>query len=143
MNHFMLPDAGRDGSSGGAGESSRYGVYAMEMLINRLLKLGARRENLEAKVFGGGNVMRALSSSTVGERNAEFVVKFLATEKIPVLAKDLVDIYPRKVFHFAQTGKVRVKKLMTTHNDTIFEREREYVSRIKQTDKGGEIELFG
>ena len=141
MNHFMLPDAGADGGVQGA--SSRYGAYAMEVLINRLLKLGARRENLEAKVFGGGNVMRALTSSTVGERNAAFVLKFLATENIPVLAKDLVDVYPRKVLHFPQSGKVRVKKLMSMHNDTIFEREREYVSRIAATDKGGEIELFG
>ena len=142
MNHFMLPEAGVDGL-GRFGNSSRYGVYAMEVLINEILKRGGRRENLQAKLFGGGNVMKALSKSTVGERNAAFATKFLETEGIPVLARDLIDIYPRKVYHFPATGKVQVKKLYEMHNDTIFEREREYQDKLKVTeDKGGDIELF-
>ena len=140
MNHFMLPDAGTEGTTH-FGASSRYGLFAMEVLINDLLKLGAKRANLEAKVFGGGNVMKALSRSTVGERNAEFVLRFLATEKIKVLAQDLVDIYPRKIYHFTHTGIVRVKKLRDMHNNTIFDREREYSIRIRAT-KGGDVELF-
>ena len=142
MNHFMLPEAGGNPAER-SGNSSRYGVYAMEVLINDLLKRGARRANLQAKLFGGGNVMKALSRSTVGERNAEFAVRFLETEGIPVLAKDLVDIFPRKVYHFTASGRVRVKKLRDLHNDTIFERERDYGKRIKGTEKGGEVELFG
>jgi chemotaxis protein CheD len=141
MNHFMLPDG--DGQ-GGWGTSTRYGVYAMEILINEILKRGARRENLKAKVFGGGNVMKALSQSPVGERNAAFALRFLETEGIPVLAQDLVDIYPRKVYHFPATGRVRVKKLVEMHNQTILERERDYRSRLTQKqEKGGDIELFG
>jgi chemotaxis protein CheD len=140
MNHFMLPEG--DGQ-GGWGNSSRYGVYAMEILINEILKRGGRRENLQAKLFGGGNVMKTLSLSNVGERNAQFALEFLKTERIPVLAQDLVDIYPRKVYHFPSSGKVRVKKLVEMHNDTILERERDYKSRLKVTEeKGGDIELF-
>jgi len=140
MNHFMLPEG--DGQ-GGWGNSSRYGVYAMEILINEILKRGGRRENLQAKLFGGGNVMKTLSQSNVGERNAEFAVAFLQTERIPVLAKDLVDIFPRKVYHFPASGKVRVKKLVEMHNDTIIQRERDYKSRLTVTEeRGGDIELF-
>jgi chemotaxis protein CheD len=141
MNHFMLPDAGSEGATR-FGASSRYGAFAMELLINELLKLGAKRANLEAKVFGGGNVMKTLSLSTVGERNAEFVLRFLATEKIKVLAQDLVDVYPRKIYHFPRTGIVRVKKLRDIHNNTIFDRERDYSMRIRTTAKGGDVELF-
>jgi chemotaxis protein CheD len=140
MNHFMLPEG--DGH-GGWGNSTRYGIYAMEVLINEILKKGGRRENLQAKLFGGGNVMKALTQSPVGEKNAAFALEFLQTEGIPILAKDLIDVYPRKVYHFPASGKVRVKKLIEMHNQTILEREREYVSKIKvEEKKGGDIELF-
>ena len=78
----------------------------------------------------------------VGERNASFVMQFLKTERIPVLAEDLNDIYPRKVYFFPRTGKVLVKKLMQTHNDTLAKREIEYASRLKVQPVGGEVELF-
>lgn len=141
MNHFMLPDDGGD-PSGPMSSSARYGTYAMEILINELLKLGARRANLEAKVFGGGNVLDGLTVANVGQRNADFVLKFLATEQIKVVAKDLVDIYPRKVYFFPKDSKVMVKKLIKTHNDTISRREKDYSSRIRETGTSGEIELF-
>jgi chemotaxis protein CheD len=139
MNHFMLPDGG---DSGPVSASMRYGTFAMEVLINDLLKAGARREHLEAKVFGGGAVLRGFTAMNVGERNAAFVTSFLKTEKIPVLAEDLNDIYPRKVYFFPRTGKVLVKKLMSTHNDTLAQRERDYASRLKVEPVGGEIDLF-
>src|SRR3954465_14846690 len=140
MNHFMLPDGGSDARHG---NSSRYGVFAMEVLINEVLKRGARRGNLQAKLFGGGNVMKTLSKSTVGQRNADFAIKFLETEGIPIVASQLVDDYARKVYHFPATGKVRVKRLIEGKNDTIFEREREYGTRLQKVEEGGEIELFG
>jgi chemotaxis protein CheD len=139
MNHFMLPDGG-DG--GPVSASMRYGTYAMEVLINDLLKAGARREHLEAKVFGGGAVLRGFSSMNVGERNAAFVTRFLKTERIPVLAEDLNDIYPRKVYFFPRTGKVLVKKLMQTQNETLAKRELDYASRLKVAPVGGAIDLF-
>jgi chemotaxis protein CheD len=139
MNHFMLPDGG---DSGPVSASMRYGGYAMEVLINDLLKAGARRENLEAKVFGGGAVLRGFTAMNVGERNSAFVTSFLKTERIPVLAEDLNDVYPRKVYFFPRTGKVLVKKLMQTHNDTLARRELDYAKRLKVAPVGGEIDLF-
>ncbi|OON62259.1 chemotaxis protein CheD [Massilia sp. KIM] len=139
MNHFMLPDGG---DSGPVSASMRYGTFAMEVLINDLLKAGARREHLEAKVFGGGAVLRGFSAMNVGERNAAFVQQFLKTERIPVLAEDLNDIYPRKVYFFPKTGKVLVKKLMQTQNDTLAKRELDYAKRLKVEPVGGDIDLF-
>lgn len=140
MNHFMLPDGGGDGSPVSA--SARYGTYAMEVLINDLLKAGAKRENLEAKVFGGGAVLKGFTAINVGERNAAFVLNFLKVERIRVVAEDLNDIHPRKVYFFPRTGKVLVKKLMQTHNDTLARREIEYASRLKVAPVAGEIDLF-
>ena len=139
MNHFMLPE-----EAGGSivSTSARYGTFAMEVLINHLQKLGVRRNRLEAKVFGGGAVMESLTSSNVGTRNAEFVLDFLKTEKIPVVAKDLLDSYPRKVYFFPQSGRVLVRKLHRVHNETLFDREKEYRSRLSTTKVDGDIELF-
>jgi chemotaxis protein CheD len=141
MNHFMLPDGGSDPNSP-ISASARYGTYAMEILINDLLKAGARRDNLEAKVFGGGAVLKGFTAINVGERNAAFVQTFLRNEKIRIVAEDLNDIYPRKVYFFPRTGKVLVKKLMQAHNDTLAKREIEYASRLKKQPVAGEIELF-
>ncbi len=140
MNHFMLPDGGDANSPMNA--SARYGTYAMEILINELLKLGARRSNLEAKVFGGGNVLEGLTVANVGQRNADFVLKFLAMENIRVIAQDLVDVFPRKVYFFPKSSKVMVKKLRTTHNNTISLREKDYRKRLLKDDSAGDIELF-
>lgn len=142
MNHFMLPDGGADAAHNPVSASMRYGSFAMEILINDLLKAGARREHLEAKVFGGGAVLRGFTAMNVGERNAAFVMQFLKTERIPVVAEDLNDIYPRKVFFFPRTGKVLVKKLMQTQNDTLAKRELDYAKRLKVEPVGGAIDLF-
>jgi chemotaxis protein CheD len=141
MNHFMLPDSG-DGDSP-ISASMRYGTYAMEVLINDLLKAGARRENLEAKVFGGGNVLRGFIAINVGERNAQFVREYLRAENIRVVAEDLNDIHPRKVYFFPRTGKVLVKKLKQLNNNTLVNREQDYASRLQTTPVAGDIELFG
>lgn len=141
MNHFMLPDSGKD-QGNPLGDSARYGTYAMEILINQLLKMGAKRSNFEAKVFGGGAVLRGFTVSNVGERNSEFVLNFLKTEKIRIAAHDLLDIYPRKVYYFPNSGLVRVKKLKVVHNDTIVERETEYGSRLHYANVAGDVELF-
>jgi len=141
MNHFMLPDGSSDGNSP-VSASARYGNYAMEILINDLLKAGAKRENMEAKVFGGGAVLKGFTAINVGERNAAFVLNYLKVERIRVVAEDLNDIHPRKVYFFPRTGKVLVKKLMQTHNDTVAKREIEYASRLKVVPVAGEIDLF-
>jgi chemotaxis protein CheD len=139
MNHFMLADSS-DASA--VSSSARYGTYAMEILINHLMKLGARKQHLEAKVFGGGRVMEKLTSSQVGERNAKFVIEFLKTEGIPVSAQDMLDVYPRKVYFFPHSGKVLVKRLIRMHNDTLVRREKEYAARLTEAPVAGDIELF-
>ena len=140
MNHFMLPDSNAD--SGRTGDSARYGMFAMELLINSLLKAGAKRQHFEAKVFGGGNVMRSLNSSHVGRRNADFVLDFLQVENIPVKAQDLEGVHPRKIYYFPQSGRVLVKKLNVV-NRTVFEREADYGNRIALLDRSKEVELAG
>ena len=141
MNHFLLPNDGTN-ETGLLTESARYGVYAMELLVNHLLKMGATRARMEAKVFGGGNVLRGLKVNNVGQRNVEFVLDYLQTERIPIVAKDLLDDYPRKVYFFPDTGKVLVKKIKSIHNTTIVDRESEYRMKVKFTPKSGEVELF-
>lgn len=143
MNHFMLPEnmsvADKDSP---VSESMRYGTYAMEVLVNQLLRNGARRENLEAKIFGGGNVLKSFTTTNVGDRNAVFVRQFLKDEGIRITGEDLLDIYPRKVYYFPKTGRVLVKKLKQMHNDTLVKREQAYASKLKSSDMGGEVDLF-
>ena len=141
MNHFMLPDGGGDADSP-VSASMRYGTYAREVLINDLLKAGAKRENLEAKVFGGGNVLRGFIAINVGERNAQFVRDYLRAENIRILAEDLNDINPRKVYFFPRTGKVLVKKLKQLNNNTLVNREQDYASRLQTSKVSGDVELF-
>jgi chemotaxis protein CheD len=140
MNHFMLPESGDANSPVSA--SMRYGTYAMEVLINDLLKAGARRENLEAKVFGGGNVLSGFLAINIGERNAQFVRRYLQTENIKIIAEDLNDVHPRKVYFFPRTGKVFVRKLNQLNNNTLVNRDQDYAHRLQKSSVGGEVELF-
>jgi len=141
MNHFMLPDEKR-GSADLLSSSMRYGVYAMEIMINELFKMGAKRGNLEAKVFGGGNVLRGFTVNKVGQSNAEFVIDYVRKEGIKLAAQDLLDIYPRKVYYFPRSNRVLVKQLRGVHNDTIIEREQAYSARLKSAKVQGDVELF-
>lgn len=140
MNHFMLPDGGGEADSP-VSASMRYGTYAMEILINDVLKAGARRENLECKVFGGGAVLRGMTAMNVGERNAKFVKNYLSTEGIRVVAEDLNDIWPRKVHFFPRSGKVLVKKLKST-DSALVNFEREYATKLAAKPVGGQVDLF-
>ncbi len=141
MNHFMLPDINRD-SNDPVSISARYGTYAMEMMINQLLKMGGRRANLEAKLFGGGSVLKGLTTANVGASNAQFALDYLHNEGIVIAGKDLLDIFPRKVYFFPSSGRVLVKKIRSMHNETIIAREQDYSSRLKSADMQGDIELF-
>jgi chemotaxis protein CheD len=137
MNHFMLPDG--DGGDGGG----RYGSYAMELLINQLLKSGARRESMQAKVFGGAQVMAGFTSMNVGERNTQFVLDYLATEHIPVVSQDVLDIHPRKVCFFPQSGKALVKRLAHAHPETLAVEERKgNAASVAKSTAGGSVDLF-
>jgi chemotaxis protein CheD len=137
MNHFMLPE----GDS--ADMSGRYGSYAMELLINEMLKLGARRESMQAKVFGGGQVMAGFTTMNVGERNTRFVLDYLHTERITIVSKDVMDIYPRKVVFFPTTGKAMVKKLAHSHPESLETTERKgNAAALAKRTAGGSVDLF-
>lgn len=137
MNHFMLPDGeGQDGYG-------RYGSYAMELLLNEMFKMGAKRETMQAKVFGGGAVMAGFTTMNVGERNTQFVIDYLATERIPIVSKDVLDIHPRKVCFFPHTGKAMVKRLAHSHPDSLVVEERKgNAVSLAKTTAGGSVDLF-
>lgn len=141
MNHFMLPssDTGTWANSA-ASAATRYGNFAMEHLINDMLKLGARRERLEFKLVGGGKVLRNLSD--VGARNIEFVRNFLRVEGYSVQGEDLGGDLPRKVQYLPATGKVRVRAFTTSNNNSIAEREQRYLRELEKAPVGGDVELF-
>jgi chemotaxis protein CheD len=134
LNHFMLPE--------GNGESGRYGLFAMELLINEMLKKGANKTRMEAKVFGGGAVISGMSSLNVGERNTNFVLDFLKTERIPVVSKDVMDVYPRKVCYLPRSGKAMVKRLAAA-SDALLQQDRSAVQKVAPVaSSGGSIDLF-
>lgn len=135
MNHFMLPE--------GAGDSGRYGSYAMELLINEMMKRGATRMTMEAKVFGGGAVIAGMNSINVGERNTKFVMDFLAMERIPVVSKDVLEIYPRKVCFLPASGKAMVKRLAPTNAEALVQQDRIAAQKAAPaTTGGGSVDLF-
>jgi chemotaxis protein CheD len=137
MNHFMLPDG--DSAEG----SGRYGSYAMELLINEMMKAGARRESMQAKIFGGGQVMHSFTAMNVGERNTAFVTAYLQTERIPIVSRDVLDIYPRKVCFFPATGKALVKRLAHSHPEALVEQERRgNAASLAKATAGGSVDLF-
>jgi len=144
MNHFMLPvsQGGGGGSwdAAGLGASTRYGNYAMERLINDILKNGGRRQNLEVKVFGGGKILANMTD--IGDKNINFVRTYISAEGLRLSASDLGDIHPRKVYYVPATGKVLMKKLRALHNNTILERETAYMEEIVHKPVEGDITLF-
>ncbi len=144
MNHFMLPLTDQESHSVTWGnvnsDATRYGNYAMEHLINEILKHGGERKQLRAKVFGGGKIIANMSN--IGMKNSAFVLDYLAIENIPILAQDLEMDYPRKVFFEPTTGKAFMKKIQPLHNDTILIREKQYKEELSHDSIDGDIELF-
>lgn len=134
MNHFMLPE--------GAGDSGRYGSFAMELLINEMMKRGASRMHMEAKIFGGGAVISGMNTINVGERNTAFVIDYLKTERIPIVSKDVLDIYPRKVCFLPHSGKAMVKRLAPTNAEALVQQDRLAAQKVAPVAAGGSVDLF-
>ena len=134
MNHFMLP-APKEHQSGDAwgGESTRYGSFAMEQLINGILKRGGLRQRLEVKLFGAGKIYEG--NIDVGARNTEWVLNYLKAEGFAIASSNLGDVYPRKVYYFTDSGRVLMKKIERVKNRTIAEREQQYVAKIQQKEE--------
>jgi chemotaxis protein CheD len=144
MNHFMLPEDTTSGKSSwldkATGLATRYGSYAMETLINALLKMGANRARLEVKLFGGGHVLNV--GLAVGDRNIEFARRWLKTESLPILAEDVGGTTPRRVIYFPSDGKARVRHLRPVESQEIATRERAYLGKVAQQATNDDIELF-
>jgi chemotaxis protein CheD len=135
MNHFMLPE--------GQGDSGRYGSFAMELLINEMMKRGASKGRMEAKIFGGGAVIAGMNTINVGERNTNFVLDYLKTERIPVVSKDVMDVYPRKVCFLPRSGKAMVKRLAATNADALVQQDKAAAQKAQPVaSSGGSIDLF-
>jgi len=139
MNHFMLAE-GEAGGWGGLGNAARYGNFAMEKLLNELLKLGCGREDLEIKVFGGGNVTD--SRNLIGTDNSDFVLRYLDNEGLPIAAQDLRGQYPRRIQYFPKTGRVIRRLLAGGESSVVTRDESEYARRLTVTKPTGSIELF-
>lgn len=140
MNHFLLPDTGQGSPDA---DSGRYGSFAMDLLIGEMVKRGATRSNMEAKVFGGGAVISGMNTINVGERNTKFVLDYLRTERITVVSKDVMDIYPRKVCFLPESGKAMVKRLASANTEALAAQERAAVSRAAPViGGGGSVDLF-
>ncbi len=114
----------------------------MELLINEMPKLGARRETMQAKIFGEAQVMAGFTTMKVGERNTQFVQDYLSTERIPIVFQDVLDIHPRKVSIFPVTGKALVKHLAHSHPETLAVVERKGDAAIvARSNVGGSVDL--
>jgi chemotaxis protein CheD len=140
MNHFMLPGAKDIKDIHADDLNCRYGNWAMEYLINEVIKNGASRSNLKVKLFGGGKIIRAMTDIGIG--NIRFAHAYVEEEGLELVSHDVGGPWPRKVMFHPQTGKAQVKKLREMHNDTIEKREVRYLHDIEAQDATTDIELF-
>ena len=141
MNHFMLPSSDIEAAKlNTTTDAARYGNYAMEHMINDILKNGGRRENLEVKIFGGGKILKNMTD--IGLRNISFIHEYIKTEGMKIISEDVGDVHPRKVIYHPASGKAQVKRLRSVHNDTVVNRERDYMQDINKKPVQGDIELF-
>ncbi len=141
MNHFMLPTHKTSGKweNNYTSVATRYGSFAMEYVINEILKYGGKRQNLEVKLFGGGRIM--VNATNIGQQNIEFVKTYVKLEHLTLLAEDIGGIHPRKILFYPDSGRVRVKKLQTMEQP-VLEHERAYRRRLESQSIEGEIDLF-
>lgn len=138
MNHFILPNDG--GNQMALSDSTRYGSYAMEQLINEIMKFGGRRERMEVKITGGGNMMPG--SNDIGAQNIQFVEEYLRYEGLNVVSSDVGGLQPRNVIYLPAEGRMLVKKLATIHNSKLLAAEGKFQKQIESDQVGGDVELF-
>jgi len=140
MNHFMLPET-HEAFDDPLSQSARYGAYAMEVVINEILARGGRRERLEVKLFGGGN-MFGQTKIDIGRANVEFAKRYIQQEGLRLVSQDIGEMYPRKILFFTATGRVLLKKLTRLKNNTITVRERAYKQALRQEPASQDVTLF-
>jgi chemotaxis protein CheD len=137
MNHFLLPGEKGEAAAGPGG--LRYGVQSMELLLNALYRMGARRERLEVKLFGGARVIDGLSD--IGLQNAEFAERFLAAEGIRTLGGSLRGDQARRIQFWPVSGRLRQMALIDQGRQ-ILEAERVRPVPAPAPADDGELELF-
>jgi chemotaxis protein CheD len=140
MNHFMLPHH-KTGTWGDDLRSTRFGNFAMEKLVNELIKAGCARERMEIKVFGGGNVTDM--TTAIGSENAEFVMRYLQLEGLHCAAQDLGGSLPRRIHYNPADGRVVRRLLGTSDRYAVNREEHDYEKRLLVQQPSGEIDLFG
>jgi chemotaxis receptor (MCP) glutamine deamidase CheD len=141
MNHFLLPDSSDD-----RGFPTRYGVNAMEVLINEIMKLGGDRRRLVAKVFGAGHVLAGSGmGATVPDRNAAFVKEFLRRENIPIKAERLGGNSATVVKFHTHSGRARIRTREVVADGTLAAREQRFIQQIAKDGSAphpGDVSLF-
>ncbi len=142
MNHIFLPGKADPNNYN---TPCRYGINAMELLINRIMNLGANRKKLAAKAFGGAHLVPSVAEEKgIGEMNVEFVLEFLRTEGIRLANGDFGGEEARKIFFHTDTGEVFLKRVKKTMLKKISHRENEHLRMAeKKMKQCGEIKLFG
>lgn len=139
INHFMLP-GDLDDEDMIKSCNAKYGMFAIELLYNELLKAGSRKADIIAKVFGGASVLRLGSGPTkIPRDNVNFALAFLNKENISIVANDTGGILPRKIFFFAQTGKVLLKRISGALSTVAEREEAVYLDKIQREDTGNFI----
>lgn len=143
MNHFMLPgelhsrDFFRE-------ESGRYGMFAMELLINDILKQGGDKRRLKAKVFGGGHVLDT-SQGNIPDSNITFAFNFLETEQIPIVSSNVGGTQARKVLFFPESSRVLLKRFGGKTIQPVEREEEAYLSKLRRTrprEKAPDVTFF-
>jgi len=149
MNHFLLPT--RSWSAGQPlleSEAGRYGLWAMELLVNGMLTLGARRERLRAKAFGGANVLDSLiplssKREAIGTANVHFVRHFLDQDGISLVAQDLGGDHGRQIHFYGGDYRVYLRRIPRTQSTAVEDQERRYLQRALQAkSRSGSADFF-
>ena len=140
LNHFMLPDA--PDAHAPTGSPLRYGLYAMERLINDLIVMGSNKKDLQAKVFGGANMTSQAVHRHLGARNVDFVLKFLKKDNIRLTGEDLGGNYGRRIQFNTKTGTVKLQKIPTQQQQELIKQEHNYHHQITEKSLVGEVTFF-
>ncbi|MGF1718413.1 chemotaxis protein CheD [Vibrio kyushuensis] len=148
MNHFLLPFDSSDQlrhwhATEVVSTASRYGSHAMEMLINTLISMGSDRSHLRVKLFGGAQMLGRYSM--IGEKNIEFINRYVEQEQLIVEAHDLGGLEPRKVIFEPMTGKAWLKRIPFTEVHQLQHQEEKYATELgKESHKNhdDDAELF-
>jgi chemotaxis protein CheD len=139
MNHFLLP--GTEGNIDfKVNAAGRYGISSMENLINRMLHLGASKNRITAKIFGGGNIMPTFKTD-IGKKNIDFVKWFMKNEKIPIIGEDIGEKVARKIYFFTIDGNVYVE-VITTKKKDVAKEEVNYFQRARKHLDDSDITIF-